>query len=132
LETYRANLTKMARAVKADGATPVLATPQPMHWTAKLKDLYAGPPHNDTSPYDAADPLGFNATLVNYVQVVREVADREGVTLVDIHQMFMDYHAVEGQKLSDLLLDGMHPNDKGHRMIADAILPVIEDQIVRE
>ncbi len=124
-DVYRKNLTNIVRVLKADGATPILATPQPMHWTAKLKDLYAGPPHNDQSPYDAADPLGFNATLVDYVQVAREVAKKESITLVDIHQMFMDYHSGEGQNLSDLLLDGMHPNDKGHRIIADALLAAI-------
>ena len=125
LDVYRQNLTNIVRVLKADGAMPLLATPQPMHWTAKLRDLYAGPPHNDESPYDAADPLGFNATLVDYVQVVREIAEKERVTLVDIHQQFMDYHSVEGQNLSDLLLDGMHPNDKGHRIIADAFLTAI-------
>ena len=128
LETYRTNLTKMVRTLKADGAGPILVTPQPMCWTEKLKGLYAGPPHHDRSPYDAADPLGFNATLVDYVQVVREVAEQEKVSLVDVHKQFMDYHSVEGQDLSDLLLDGMHPNDKGHRMIADALLPVIVSQ----
>lgn len=125
IEIYRANLTAMVRTLKDDGAKPILVTPQPMHWTEKLKRLYAGPPHHDKSPYDATDPLGFNATLVDYVQVVREVAELEEVALVDLHQQFMDYHSVEGQHLSDLLLDGMHPNDKGHRMIADALLPII-------
>jgi lysophospholipase L1-like esterase len=125
LEVYRKNLTNIVRVLKADGAVPLLATPQPMHWTAKLKGLYAGPPYNDQSPYDVDDPLGLNATLVDYVQVVREIADAEGVTLVDIHQEFMDYHLGEGRHLSDLLLDGMHPNDKGHRIIADAFLPAI-------
>ena len=129
LETYRTNLTKMVRTLKADGASPILVTPQPMCWTEKLKGLYAGPPHHDQSPYDAADPLGFNATLVDYVQVVREVAEQEKTVLVDLHRQFMDYHHVEGQDLSDLLLDGMHPNDKGHRMIADALMPIILAQV---
>ncbi len=125
LETYRKNLTGMVRTLKADGVKVILATPQPMFWVEKLKELYAGPPYNEESPYDAADPLGFNATLGDYVQAAREIAEQEKVPLVDIHQQFMDYHAVEGQQLSDLLLDGMHPNDKGHRMIADAFLPII-------
>ena len=125
IESYRKNLTTMVRTLKGDGAKPILVTPQPMHWTEKLKELYAGPPYHDNSPYSATDPLGFNATLADYVRVVREVAELEEVALVDLHQQFMDYHGVEGQHLSDLLLDGMHPNDKGHRMIADALLPMI-------
>jgi lysophospholipase L1-like esterase len=118
----------MVQTLKADGVKTVLATPQPMFWTEKLKELYAGPPYHDKSPYDAADPLGFNATLGDYIQAVRDVAKQEDVPLVDIHQQFMDYHRVEGQQLSDLLLDGMHPNDKGHRMIADALLPIVVAQ----
>jgi len=57
-------------------------------------------------------------------------ARRTGVekVYVDLHQQFMDYHAVEGQSLNDLLLDGMHPNNQGHRMIADALLPIIVAQ----
>ena len=131
LKEYRENLTKMVRILKADGAMPILATPQPMHWTKKLKGLYAGPPHHDRSPYDAADPLGFNSTLVEYVQAVREIAEREEVTLVDLHRQFMEYHRIEGQDLSDLLLDGMHPNDKGHRMVADALLPIVQNRVTR-
>ncbi len=125
IDSYRKNLTTMVQTLKGDGAKPILVTPQPMHWTEKLKKLYAGPPYNDKSPYTATDPLGFNATLVDYVEVVREVAGLEEVALVDLHQQFMDYHGGKGQHLSDLLLDGMHPNDKGHRMIADALLPLV-------
>ncbi|MDP6058652.1 MAG: exo-alpha-sialidase, partial [Pirellulaceae bacterium] len=85
IESYRKNLTTMVRTLKGDGAKPILVTPQPMHWTEKLKELYAGPPYHDNSPYSATDPLGFNATLADYVRVVREVAELEEVALVDLH-----------------------------------------------
>ena len=125
LATYRQNLTRLVRTLKADGAAPILVTPQGMAWTDKLKSLYGGPPHHRASPYDVADPLGLNATLIKYVQAIRDVAAQEQVELVDLYKLFMAYRAVDGQELDDLLLDGMHPNDKGHRMIADALLPVI-------
>ncbi len=125
LATFRKNLTALVQMVKADGAVPILVTPQAMAWNEKLKGLYAGPPYNDTSPYDAADPLGFNVTLVDYAQAIRDIAQQQEVDLVDLHQKFMEYEAIEGQKLDDLLLDGMHPNDKGHRLLTDALLPII-------
>ena len=125
LATYRENLTAMVRTLKADGAKPILVTPQPMSWTAKLEGLYGGPPHRETSPYDTKDPMGLNATLVDYVQAVRDVAEREKVDLVDLHQRFMAHKTADGRGLEALLLDGMHPNDQGHRMIADALLPII-------
>ncbi|MHB8897156.1 MAG: exo-alpha-sialidase [Thermoguttaceae bacterium] len=125
VETFRKNLVAMVQALKADGAAPVLVTPNPMGWTEKLKELYAGPPYHDRSPYDAADPLGFNAVLPPYVEAVGQVAREEQVPLVDLHRIFIEYQRAEGCQLADLLLDGMHPNDRGHRLLADALLPVI-------
>ena len=29
----------------------------------------------------------------------------------------------------ELLLDGMHPNDKGHAIVAERLLPAIRDQV---
>jgi len=125
LATYRKNLTAMIRTLKADGATPILVTPQPMAWTEKLRGLYGGPPHHETSPYDPKDPLGLNATLVDYVEAVRDVAGREGVDLVDLYEPFTAHKSPDGRAFDTLLLDGMHPNDAGHRLIADALLPII-------
>jgi lysophospholipase L1-like esterase len=39
--------------------------------------------------------------------------------------MFCDYHNLSGQDMDDLMLDGTHPNDKGHEMIADQLVKEI-------
>ena len=28
-----------------------------------------------------------------------------------------------------MLLDGMHPNDRGHQLVAELLVPVIRDQV---
>ena len=58
--------------------------------------------------------------LRQYAEVVRDVAKKEGARLVDVHFMFR----VRG-KPDHLLLDGMHPNEKGHEMIADLLIKTL-------
>ncbi len=125
LSTYRDNLISMVRTLQADGAEIILMTANAMAWTDTLREYYGGPPYNEASPYDTDDPIGLNVTLVDYVQATREIAAQEQTGLVDVYQMYLDYEAVPGQSLADLLLDGMHPNDRGHRLVGDALLSAI-------
>jgi lysophospholipase L1-like esterase len=71
------------------------------------------------------DPDGFNVTLREYAQAVRELAEKQKVPLVDVYAAYIAYGKVEKQSVNDLLLDGMHPNDKGHRIVADLLIPEI-------
>ncbi|MFO7904977.1 MAG: GDSL-type esterase/lipase family protein [Pirellulaceae bacterium] len=79
------------------------------------------------APYDVNDPWGFSFKLVEYGDVVRTVAREQGVPLVDVFKAFHEYDQVDGQSVDDLLLDGMHPNDKGHALIAELLAPLMED-----
>ena len=78
----------------------------------------------------APNPLGEkfpdfqNKRLKKYVKVVRRIAQKYHTGLVDNFKSFKKY----GQKLDDLLLDGIHPNDQGHIMIAEALRQVILNQ----
>ena len=56
---------------------------------------------------------------------MRKIAGEEQVTLIDLFQAFQDYDRVDGQSVDQLLLDGMHPNDEGHRLITDLLVPEI-------
>lgn len=111
-DVYEKNLTHFVRELKKQSAEVVLMTPNPCRWTEMLKGLYGKP------PYQPEDPDGFNVLLKEYAETVRNVAQREKVTLVDVYQAF-DAHGKEpGQSVDDLLLDGMHPNSKGHALVA--------------
>ena len=119
IDEYERRLEEFVTAIEARGATVVLMTPNPLRWTDRLKALYGKP------PYDADDPDGFNLLLRDYAERVRRVAARNGVPLVDSFRLFTEYGRGEGRSVDDLLLDGMHPNDAGHALEADALLEVI-------
>lgn len=110
LNAYTANLRDLVRQCQEAGARVVLMTPNPIRWTPGLIKQYGKP------PYQPEDPDGFNVFLRSYAQAVRSVADERNAGLVDVF-------AVIDKKgnADDLLLDGMHPNEHGHRLVADLL-----------
>jgi lysophospholipase L1-like esterase len=136
LADYAQNLTffvqTLVGASRRDaqrGAAVILMTPNPMAWTDELRAMYGKP------PYDPNDPDGFNVLLKVYAQKMRDIATAEDVPLVDAYAAFASRGAgtprgagispadAVGQSVSDLLLDGMHPNAKGHALEAELLLP---------
>ena len=120
-QRYAENLRHFVKTLKARKAKVILMAPPPFRWTEKLKQLYGKP------PYDVNDPWGFSAKLAEYCDVVRAVAREEDLPLVDAFKAFQEYDRVDGQSVDDLLLDGMHPNDKGHAIIAELLAPLIQE-----
>ncbi len=118
-QEYAENLSYFSKTLKTQGAKVVLMTPTPFRWTPKLKQLYGKP------PYDADDPNGFSAPLAEYCEIVRKIAHEQNATLIDLFRAFQNYGRVNGQSVDDLLLDGMHPNDEGHRLITELLVPEI-------
>lgn len=117
IETYRTNLQYFVETLEREGIQPILMTPNPLAWTPKLIELYGKPPYDP----DSAD--GFNVLLADYAEVVRTVAKEEDVLLVDVWQLFKEHQRKYPNE--SLLLDGMHPNERGHRLIADALMKVL-------
>jgi lysophospholipase L1-like esterase len=120
LGEYEANLTEILRRIRGSGAEPILLTPNPVCWTPDLVRLYGKP------PYEPKNPDGWNVLLKHYAQTVREIAAKENVRLADVDGLFRNYAGQPGHRLNDLLLDGMHPNDQGHELIAPAILGALQ------
>ena len=115
---FEENLRTIIVQARAAGASPILMTANPLRWTSKLKELYGNP------PYDVSRSDGFEApTLVGYNEIVRELAAELRVPLVDIHKEFQRHDT------DNLLLDGMHPNDAGHELIAQRLVPIIREVV---
>ncbi len=116
LKQFEENLKHFITAAQSQGAQVILMTPNPMRWTVRLKTLYG------KAPYAVNEPNGFNRLLVKYAASVRKLANAHQVPLVDIYQVFQDYNKQPNQSIDTLLLDGMHPNDRGHQIIAKLLV----------
>ena len=123
LDRFADNLRYFVRSLTEAGATVVIMTPNPLRWNPQTKELYGA------APYDPGHVRGFNLTLDPYVETVRIVAAEGILPLVDVNALFEAYDQGEGQTVDDLLLDGMHPNDEGHRVIAASLYPVVAGAI---
>lgn len=118
-DRYEENLRCFVKTLKSIGAQAILMTPNPCAWTDELKRLYGKP------PFDPNDPDGYNILVRQYAAVVRSVAESEKVPLIDVYRIFDDYAGPDKNRLHNLLLDGMHPNDAGHRIIADQLMRIL-------
>jgi lysophospholipase L1-like esterase len=120
LKPFRGHLQFFIRTLKTRGVKVVLMTPNPLRWTPRLRELYGKP------PYHLEDSEGMNRLLHTYMAAVRELALEESVTLVDVDAAFRNY-AREHGSLDDLLLDGMHPNQQGQRIVAEMLGKTVVD-----
>lgn len=107
-EKFRLNLHSMIDALKSRKASVVLMTPNALGQRigARQKDITA-----------------------EYVQIVRDLADSENVALIDQWELFKQYGDEKDQEIDDLLLDGIHPNDQWHEMLAERLGRIIISQL---
>jgi lysophospholipase L1-like esterase len=121
LDEYQGNLLWIVKQLRSRNIIPVLMTPNPVAWTDELKRLYGKP------PYRPDQPDGWNVLLKDYSQAVRRIAKDQQVPLVDTYRLFTEYSAAPGHNLNDLMLDGMHPANSGHTIIADHIMARLKE-----
>lgn len=110
LKDYQKNLTYMIRELQKRGIQIVLITPN-------ILGTQYGSFQNDR--------------LLQYVKVVRKLAKKYKTGLVDNFKVFSKYPEKTGKSTDMLLLDGVHPNDKGHTIIADNLADEIVKVIAR-
>lgn len=63
-----------------------------------------------------------NKRLIQYVDVVCDLAREYKTGLVNNYQLFNQYQLETGISYETLMLDGVHPNDEGHKLIAKHIM----------
>lgn len=115
LNRYIENLRYFVRKLKMQGGEVILMTPNPLRWTPKLKELYG------KLPYQPDEEGGFNILLKKYAEAVRQIGKQETVPVVDVYAAFEKYGKAEGQSVDELLLDGMHPNEKGQHLVFELL-----------
>jgi lysophospholipase L1-like esterase len=87
------------------------------------------------SPVDEAltDPWKFSSTgkqwknnrIDLFEDIIKQITVRNKVSFIGIFDSFMQ----ELKAGSNLHSDGLHPNDGGHKLIADAVRPVIQELV---
>ena len=105
LPNYLAGVEQMVDMAKASGAQVVLLSP-----TLVYEDL------------DDAE----NARMKEYVKAEEALAKRKGVGFVNLYKACYDsvyaYQKVAGRRSLLLTVDGVHMNDAGNALMADALL----------
>lgn len=104
LKNYEENLTHFIETLQRKKIRVVLIAPGPF---GKTYESYQ------------------NERLLQYVQVVRNLAKKYKTGLVDNFKEFNEYAADTGESIDALMSDASHPNDKGHKIIADNLVKEI-------
>lgn len=107
LETYRENIADMIERGQQSGAKVILVIENPIgeeqYYTRHDKTLF--------EPYG-----GVGAFYLQYVEVMRELAAEYDTGVADLYQVFSDT-----DDYNDYLEDGVHPNEAGYALYAQAL-----------
>lgn len=107
-EAYVTNLHKIVSELRRTGIQVVLMTEPRWGDKAALNGVGENP----------------NVRLEPFVEGCRDVAREQSVPLVDHFQIWSKAN-IEGTDIGEWTTDQCHPNPAGHRVLADAMLPVI-------
>ena len=106
IETYKQNMTYMVDEMQKRGIKVILLIVNPIgetpYYTRHDKSVF--------EPYGGA-----NAFFFQYVEAGRALAKEKKLTLIDMYQPLYDTG-----KWNDYLSDGVHPNNKGYALFAEA------------
>lgn len=117
---YKENLIFFIREIQKEGGKVILMTPGILCWNEIFRGYYLGP------PYDLKDKAA-DGNLKQYVKVMDDLSIQFGLPLVDVYRAQLAY--IMDQSHREILPDGLHPNTKGHEMIASLILPILKATI---
>ena len=118
-EYFKHALTTIAEGVKKyrNGKPTLFVTPYPHHGhgNALGGDWWRHAFEHDTSA------VNFNGhTLQDYVNAIEEVCQEEGLYVLNLHKDF----PFDWKKHT---IDGCHPNETGHQLIADTIVKKLKE-----
>lgn len=134
LRSYEATLRTIIRKIRERGIDVIVCSPI----IVGERD-YARPPADtaadrQTNLFSVPRAAGFDPAQADrevgiYAEKAREVAGQMGVPYCDLRKAFKDYLAVhnpENRLEGILTYDGLHPNERGHELIAETLLPYVQ------
>ncbi len=109
-EEFRGNMETMVGRIRQSGRVTILLNLQPLD---NVKFLNSFPEYKEKQKTLFISPLEWQK---KYSDGVEQIASKLGVDLIDIRSPLQ-------VKLTDAIgMDGLHPNDFGHELIANTIL----------
>ncbi len=105
VEKYIENLNYFITQVKKDNSKVIVLTPNPVG--SRL----------DRFRYER---------LTEYRKAAKTIAKANKVFFIDSWKLFYKHTRKDPKSIDSLLPDGTHPNDTGHKLIADAIVKIIK------
>ena len=125
LADFRKALAGLVGRVKAAGMRPVLITPPPL-----IADRYFKWVSRNLNAEAILSYLGDVQFMYRwqerYAAAVRDVAQGTGAGLLDLRDVFLDHGAIGDY----FCIDGIHPNERGHRLLYEAALDRMRGEIV--
>lgn len=100
-ETYRNNLRQIVKRAQINRAEVILMTPNVI---------------------TADDPLRPPWRLAEYAGIVRQVGREMQVPVADVHHAFDAIRAVDRRAWLRLMSDPIHPNMRGHKVLAEEVV----------
>ena len=91
----------------------------------KLCFILPIPRYNQDNPYGDGKTESFGA-LSAYIQAEKEVLVYYGVEYLDLTNKFP---VPKSSQTDGYFLDGLHPNDNGHKLIADCLIEYLEKKL---
>ena len=120
IEQFAKNIVEMVRRVREAGMRPVLVTPPPLVAERYYEWVSRGLNAVNILKY-LGDVEAIYRWQAGYAEKVKELAGQLGVRLVDIRSRMLD-----AGRLEDMMcVDGIHPNEQGHRAIYEAVAPLL-------
>lgn len=116
LDTYISKLTEFVLKVRDSGMQPLLITPLPLH-SQRYFDWVTKDLNKDHVLTALGDVNGIYRWQERYAIAMRNVACTLKCRLLDLRDLFLAQPNYE--KL--MCVDGIHPNNEGHRLISTAV-----------
>lgn len=117
IEIFKEEYKKVIRTVKAQGCKPILLSLPPLSANRFFNWISKGLSKENIMKF-----LGNKEYIYRwhemYNSTIFDLAQEEKVEILDIRKVFLPYRNYE----QFLCIDGMHPNEKGHQLINDALL----------
>lgn len=120
VEQFSRNLEEMVKRARAADAEPVLVTPPPLIAQRYFAWVSRGLNAENIMKY-LGDVEAIFRWQENYANHVCALAKRMSVKLVDIRSKML---ATGTEAL--MCVDGIHPNERGHRVIYEAVAPLLQ------